>query len=75
MILGLQTLSLRTLTHKKWMMPEMRLTLNRKKVQQYAREKQLGAHFPAPVKLDKRNGALMDRAENHVNDRDAGKNQ
>lgn len=49
MLLGRQTLSIRFVRHKKWLQSEMRVMLNKKKVQQYAREKDAGSHFPDPV--------------------------
>ena len=49
MILGLQLLSIRFIRHKSWLQSEMRIMLNKKKVQQYAREKNSGSYFPAPV--------------------------
>ena len=49
MLLGLQTVPIRIVRHEKRMRSEMRLRLNPQKVQQYAKEKSQGSHFPAPV--------------------------
>lgn len=49
MLLGLQEVSINLLMHERWMQSEMRKMLNTAKVEQYAKEKQQGAGFPAPV--------------------------
>jgi hypothetical protein len=49
MLMGLQELGIKYVRHEKWLRTEMRLKLNRDKVRQYAKEKKLGARFPAPV--------------------------
>lgn len=46
---GLQSIQLRFLRHKNWLNSEMRVMLNKKKIDQYASEKKKGALFPPPV--------------------------
>ena len=47
--MGLQSLPIFVLMRKKWLDAEMRVSLNQKKIGQYAKEKQAGAYFPPPV--------------------------
>ena len=49
MLLGLQSLPIKLLRRRNWLDSEMRVRLNPKKTQQYAKEKASGSHFPAPV--------------------------
>ncbi len=49
MLAGLQEVRLCVLTHKNWLRSEMRVSINQKKVDQYAREKAAGHRFPSPV--------------------------
>ena len=49
MLAGLQMVPIRVLMHKDWLRSEMRVSINQKKVEQYAREKAAGHRFPSPV--------------------------
>ncbi len=44
-----QLVPIKHLTHKNWLKCEMRVSINQKKVDQYAAEKKKGSRFPPPV--------------------------
>lgn len=46
---GLQMVPLKLIQHKRWRDSEMRVIMNNKKIEQYAKEKLNGANFPEPV--------------------------
>lgn len=49
MKIGLQTIPIQLVVHKKWLQSEMRVRINEAKVKQYAEEKRRGMIFPPPV--------------------------
>lgn len=49
MLLGQQTVPIKTIRHKDWLRSEMRVTINQTKVNQYAEEMNQGYLFPLPV--------------------------